>query len=161
MPATYRSAPRRTLKHGDQVIFVADGREIRYVTCSKQLENPHGPNCLVFDLLKLNRGDIVDEAYGYSVDHSSGWPEANNRDYPALTRLVRVLFAKIKEHNTRPTAKEYCRRRRLPSRFADVVEFFRRNNFGCQTQAAQKLMEAYFSCGVEIADIITGTRASK
>jgi hypothetical protein len=159
--ATYCAAPRRTLKHGDLVKFIVDGQEVQYRVCTEHLENPYGPNCKIFDMLKLGRGAIAQEAYGYYTDDSSGWPGSHNRDYAALTRLVRLLFDKIKKHNARPTTKEYCRRRKLPARFAEVVEFFRKNNFGCQNGAAQSLMEAYFGCSVKITSILPETRSAR
>lgn len=47
---------------------------------------------MIFDELGVNKYDFCKQAYGYRP-YEGGCPECNPRDYEALTRLVKKLFA--------------------------------------------------------------------
>ncbi len=98
---------RNCLELYDKVKFTVNeetiGYEVKKLSHRTYLCNDgcNGSNCLIFDILKLDKFKIAERVYGYtavnSYDTSKVWPEAKTDDLPALTKLVKELYKIIKE----------------------------------------------------------------
>ena len=104
-----------TLEWADKIIFTVNEQIIEYKVYSfnlqkDRLSNGEIDNDRIFKILNLDRKEISEKTYGYeSKDNSNNgwWPESNNDDYFALTRLVKELYKIIEER--KPVYTKYNR----------------------------------------------------
>jgi hypothetical protein len=100
---TYTKSPTKTLKYGDTVIFTYKRATYRYSVAPDHLSTPHDSNRQIFkDVLGTESYQKIEKfaagAYGYSDTVNQGaWPCSRDGDYPALTRLVRAIFARCRK----------------------------------------------------------------
>lgn len=85
-----------TLEYGDHVYFGAIYYQVesRYLSFKRTNEYPIGSNASIFEVLGLKKNTFCSEHYRYP-DTGGGWPECNNRDMDALTRVVLALYKEI------------------------------------------------------------------
>jgi hypothetical protein len=90
---TFNSLNNKTLKSNDTVVLSGMRHKVSYnylVNCSGE------SNEAIFDKISIEDSaeSLASKAYGYRATGGC-WPECNNGDYEALTRLVLVLLAFI------------------------------------------------------------------
>jgi len=101
----------RLLRKDDYVIFVIEGRNLKYCVNHTFL-NGHGcGNDEVFKGLGMSRPQLDDFAslhYGYR-SNGGCWPVCSSCDWPALTRLTNALFDLIEDKLLNPISKNICK----------------------------------------------------
>lgn len=76
------------VKFADVIEFTDD---LEYNVTKRWLSNNEGSNYAIFDVLDVDGKEFCEKAYGYKP-YSGGFPECEEKDYPALTRVVKALF---------------------------------------------------------------------
>lgn len=102
-PMTFKSYDELlgyTLMYGDEVSFINSKKKITeyYKVVSAHIMNTthfHN-NDMIFKLLKLDGRKFCTTHYGYQAG-SGICPECKSNDFPALTRMVLALFAKLED----------------------------------------------------------------
>ena len=93
---------RECLELDDIVIFTINEEKIEYRIQDDYLHNIKGykDNDEIFIILDIDKYEIAEKAYKYKTNKpNSIWPTSKNKDYPALTRLIRELYTIIEEKN--------------------------------------------------------------
>ena len=110
---TYRSLEEleiKRLQYNDLVEFPIEGEVITYKVNINFLKvMNYARNDIIFLKLDLDKQKLAKDIYHLSSVYypCGGWPECEEGDYEALTRLVLVLFKKCEEFNTNQnTSKE-------------------------------------------------------
>ena len=98
---------RGCLEIGDIVNFTVNKEIIGYKVKKRLLGKTYlcdyitvDNNCIIFEVLELDKYEIAEKIYEYkivSTCFSRAWPETKEKDYPALTRLVKELYKIIEE----------------------------------------------------------------
>lgn len=85
-----------TLEYGDHVYFGAIYYQVesRYLAFKRTDAYPFGSNASIFEALGLKKNTFCSEHYMYP-DTGGGWPECNDKDMDALTRVVLALYKEI------------------------------------------------------------------
>lgn len=85
-----------TLEYGDRVYFGAIYYQVesKYLSFKRTNEYPIGSNASIFEVLGLKKNTFCSEHYRYP-DTGGGWPECNNKDMDALTRVILALYEEI------------------------------------------------------------------
>lgn len=101
MVTTYHNTKelgRKTLKENDHVVL----NGINYEVNGHYLRNTDGDNDQIFSVIGLEDDNqkytFATKAYGYRSKFGS-WPESNDKDFKALTRLVKALWRELKVVN--------------------------------------------------------------
>lgn len=94
----------KELEHGDKLFFTVGDKVFHYTVADSFLNcRSSVDNDAIFIALGLNRTEKIDLAsvhYGYRSDQGD-WPQFNNRDCAAATRLVKALYDLCNIHNTK------------------------------------------------------------
>lgn len=88
---TYKELKGKTLKKGDKVHL----KDIVYTTENSFLTCNDFINSAIFNILKLNKITFCEKYYGYEDDGYGDWPQCEQDDFKALTRVVIALFKLI------------------------------------------------------------------
>ena len=90
---------KRILELDDIVEFTIKGQKIEYKVWAKFLKTKGDNNNKIFRILEISDIDkykLAEKIYGYKPTKDQ-WPESENNDFPALTRLVKELYLIIKK----------------------------------------------------------------
>ncbi len=88
---------KEILQRSDIVKFTIKEKPIlKYCVWPKFL-NTTTKNDIIFEFLKIDKLTTAEKAYGYKPIRNSQWPESENNDFPALTRLVKKIYEIIEE----------------------------------------------------------------
>jgi hypothetical protein len=105
------------LKKYDTVLFNVAGTKLIYTVYENYLGCPGltNGNSEVFRILGMDsieaRNSMAIISYGYPLvgaTNTGCWPASKDNDYPALTRLVNNLYARIKENNPKSNPIDVC-----------------------------------------------------
>jgi len=96
---------KKILEYGDIVEFTVKKEIIKYKVCCNHLWDKdwdkHKNNNRIFEILKINKKKIIEEAYKYKPikysEHNRYFSEYKIDDYPAITKLIKELYTIIKE----------------------------------------------------------------
>ncbi len=90
---------RRELQNNDIVKFTVKNKEIIEYNVWLSFLNTTDNNNKIFKILEISDIDkykLAEKIYGYKPTKDQ-WPESENNDFPALTRLVKELYLIIKK----------------------------------------------------------------
>ena len=101
---------KRILEYNDIVEFTVKEKTLKYevdITYLHYLIN--GKNDTIFRILEINKYKLTKKIYKYTDEYINSkfgeyrWPETEEQDYPALTKLVVELYRIIEERETKYT----------------------------------------------------------
>lgn len=92
----YKILYKNSLKIKDIIRFTYNQKIHTYEVKENYLHNYKGRNDSIFIELELDKYLEATKAYGYPCGDGL-WPEYNNQDYQALTRIVIFLFEEIEK----------------------------------------------------------------
>ena len=79
------------LKNRQIIIFTIKDKNYKYEVHKSFLKEEDSHNDQIFIDLKIDQVKFAYSAYGYHPGNGY-WPESNNEDFAALTRIVKALF---------------------------------------------------------------------
>lgn len=95
-----------TLNFQDVVYFHTRGKTLRYSVQSAHLANTTGSiNAEIFSILDINKEIFCSTYYGYRTG-GGDWPTCEQKDYAALTRVVKALYREIEYKESRDYGRQ-------------------------------------------------------
>ncbi len=121
---TLKELGNNTLQLSDVIYFYINNRQLKYSVQSNYLSNElKTDNAEIFTILNINKSDFCRLYYGYN--HGGGnWPTCRQRDFAALTRVVRALYQEIKYKEAKEDIKDsYITYsiQKLPASLSDIL----------------------------------------
>lgn len=93
----YRRLKKHPVETNDKVTFQVGDVVLQYTVRRRFLNGENCWNSRIFELLKVNKVEFCRNAYGYMPYNDCPWPECDDYDYEALSRVIISIFEEMRK----------------------------------------------------------------